>query len=787
MLEQESFRLTSAFGDAVALKSVRAEGRLEGLLLRMKLRQSYRNEGAGTIETIYTFPLAWGATLLGLAVEIGGRRLQGTVIERQEAAERYENAIDEGDTPVMVEKDPHGLYTANLGNLKPGEEAAIELEYAQLLRFEQGRIRVTVPTTIAPRYGDEHAQGGLGAHASAASSDGVAYPFTLSLDIVGPLARAKLESPSHAIAVTAGDNVLRITLERNGWLDRDFVVSLDGLEGRAYSAASRGADGSHAVLASFCPRLPAAASAPLALKILVDCSGSMAGSSIASARRALREVMRALAPEDRVSYSRFGSRVQHLMRRVEPCAPAVAGRIAAAIDGTDADMGGTELPAALLSTIDDVALPGHGEGADILLITDGEVWAIDDVLRAGRARGHRVFAVGVGNAPAESLLRRLAEETGGACELVSPSEDLAAAVVRTFHRMRGARCASLQVDWGAAPRWQSALPASLFDGETVHVFARFDEPPPAAPALEWTTAGAPGETQAGRDTAEPAAARGKAAVPEAGPGAAPAAADDTVSRLAAARQIEESEDPAERLALSIAHQLLSDRSALFLVHLREGEDKAPGSPVLHRIAQMQAADWHGLGPRFGKPAPAWLDSAFVSYSMSSVSASCDAAPLADPFDVPAFLRKQPPAGTSETAGAVRESADANACGPAELLRRFDRAARGRASFGDALPALDKRGLPAELRRLVRAWALDAAGRDAAWALLLEHLNALLAPGASLSAEALELLRQALAGLDPSAVQPMRARLRAWLPSADADAWDARMLRAALADALGSPA
>lgn len=38
----------------------------------------------------------------------------------------------------MVEHSARGLYSANLGNLKPGESAVIEIEYAQLLRFEQG-------------------------------------------------------------------------------------------------------------------------------------------------------------------------------------------------------------------------------------------------------------------------------------------------------------------------------------------------------------------------------------------------------------------------------------------------------------------------------------------------------------------------------------------------------------------------------------------------------------------------------------------------------------------------
>jgi Ca-activated chloride channel family protein len=47
-----------------------------------------------------------------------------------------------------------------------------------------------------------------------------------------------------------------------------------------------------------------------------------------------------------------------------------------------------------------------------------------------RRKAHRVFAVGVGSAVAEEMLRRLAQETGGACELVSPREGMAEKIAR---------------------------------------------------------------------------------------------------------------------------------------------------------------------------------------------------------------------------------------------------------------------------------------------------------------------------------------------------------------------
>ena len=119
--DQASFSGTN--GESVALKSVHVQGSLDGLMLRVQSRQTYRNETGHNLETVYTFPLAWGTTLLGLNVELAGKRMAATVIEKRQATEKYEKAIEEGDTPVMVEKPASGLYTANLGNLKDGEEA----------------------------------------------------------------------------------------------------------------------------------------------------------------------------------------------------------------------------------------------------------------------------------------------------------------------------------------------------------------------------------------------------------------------------------------------------------------------------------------------------------------------------------------------------------------------------------------------------------------------------------------------------------------------------------------
>ena len=75
-MSQET-KFTSDSGDEVALKRVHIDGRIDGLLWNMTSAQHYRNETGKNLETVYTFPLAPGAILLGITVQIGDKRLKG--------------------------------------------------------------------------------------------------------------------------------------------------------------------------------------------------------------------------------------------------------------------------------------------------------------------------------------------------------------------------------------------------------------------------------------------------------------------------------------------------------------------------------------------------------------------------------------------------------------------------------------------------------------------------------------------------------------------------------------
>ena len=641
-MQQQSARLETRAGEALTLKGARFEGSLRGTLFEANLEQRFANPFERHVELVYTFPLPWAAVLLGVDVQIGDRRLSGAVVERKQAEQGYEDAIAEGNTAILLEQNFDGSYTLNLGNLAPGETCVVRLRYAQVLQFEQHGLRLVVPTVIAPRYGDPVADAGLRPHQVVEHDLMVVHPFELSLRVGGALARARIGSPSHPLSMRlegeGETTAMVVSFARGGQLDRDFILVLDEVaqDSLALCAQDTQHPGGVSVLASFCPRVPASAH-PLAVKILVDCSGSMQGDSIAAARRALQAIVSGLREGERFSLSRFGSTVEHRSRALWRTSPAtrLAGQRWAA--QLQADLGGTEMEKALDSTLalagDADASPGAGEGAtpvDLLLITDGQIHAIERTVAKARALGHRVFVVGIGSASAEGVLRRLAEETGGACDFVAPGEAVEPAVLRMFARLRSQRMASLELVWpaGAKPLWMSALPGSVFDGDAVTVWARFAQVPDGTVRLIGT--------------------RPHAVAPESLGEACLTAAehDATLSRMAVAAQIEsllatEGAHSRQALELAVAYQLVSPLTHFLLVETRAEADKPADMPDLVKVPSMLPAGFGGLGsldfcidPCM---APLSVNEAPEHYG-SPAALSGGYLDFDDPFDAPVVLR-----------------------------------------------------------------------------------------------------------------------------------------------------
>lgn len=621
----------TAFGKPLILQGVKAQGQIEGRMLEMTLEQRYRNPLGINVEVVYTFPLPYQAVLLSLEVEINGETLTAVVKQREEARAEYEEALSEGNTGILVNVNPDRSYTLELGNLMARESCLIRLRYVQVLQPAQGSLRMTLPVTLAPRYGDPVLQGRFEPHAVPQIDSLAEYPFDIQLKVRGELAYAQVTSPSHQMAtrhVPAGkpseSPMIDIRLAHDDWLDRDLVLVFSELRHASLGLAAqdRKTPGTGVVMASFTPRFPAHEPLPVTVKILVDCSGSMNGDSIEAARRALHGILAELRDGDRFSLSRFGTTVQHRSRGLWKAAPPAKAAAHRWIVNLDASLGGTEMECAILSTL---RIAGAKDatrlGADVLLITDGEVHDIDGVLEAARQSGHRFFVVGIGASPAESLIRRLADATGGACEFVHAGEHAEAAILRMFHRMRSLVASNVQVQWPVKCQvlMSTELPLSVFDGDDVTVYAHLgpDQPDTLKGPVRLTA------TLADGSKAELAQLQANFIEDK----------DNTLARLAMAEHDRQSRDtkddePGEQHpelgALAQKYQLVTPDTSLILIKQRDPDEQASDMPELVQVKSMLAAGWGGHG------------SIVSTEPVTLRSMSSDAAPTA--FSVPSVWR-----------------------------------------------------------------------------------------------------------------------------------------------------
>ena len=566
-------------GRTIALRGVSIRVALRDLICETEVIQKYQNSENTNIEAVYTFPLPVDAVLLDLEVKLAGKTLRGCVIERKAAQEKYEDAVTSGDSAVLLEQNGDGLYTMNLGNLLVGETAEIRFRYAMLLNWNGDTLRVMIPTTLAPRYG---VPSGLQPHEVPEHSLMVEYPLDLAVTVAGALANAAVECPSHAVTIERSQEAARLRLETGATLDRDFVLNVRAPTAAA-SVATAYPDGEgYVVLASLRPEFPAQSeSGPRSIKIVVDCSGSMNGDSITQARTALRAILDQLRPIDEFNVVAFGSTQKQLFARQTAVEVVPLGRAACFVDALAADMGGTEMQAALARAM---ALPGKVEQADILLITDGEVWNYEVTAALAVKTHHRIFTVGVGSAVAEAVVRQLSAATGGACELVSARENMTATIVRQFQRIYQPYAVSTQVTWPVAPVWEHPHPISaVFGGDTLHLTAGFAAPVEGEVVIEMRFADGAVVKQAVRlavVTADESLA-------------------STAPRLAAARRLKTLEE-AEARQLALRYQLMSPYTAYFV--LAERDEKAPDLPELRATPQMLAAGWGGIGVVFSEDA-----------------------------------------------------------------------------------------------------------------------------------------------------------------------------------------
>ncbi len=123
------------------------------------------------------------------------------VKEKEQAKADYNEAVNAGITAFLGEQVKADIFCIKVGQLKPGSTATVTLKYLSELPAENGAVRLTVPTTIAPRYVPPTDNTEAAKHIAAIPHTW-SSPVSLTFDLEAVM-RSKIKSvksPSHKLS-----------------------------------------------------------------------------------------------------------------------------------------------------------------------------------------------------------------------------------------------------------------------------------------------------------------------------------------------------------------------------------------------------------------------------------------------------------------------------------------------------------------------------------------------------------------------------------------------------------
>jgi len=472
--------------------AVRAQ--IHAYIASVKVEQQYKNPYSEKIEVVYVFPLPQDAAVSEFVMKIGERTIRGIIREREEAERIYEEARSRGYVASLLTQERPNVFTQKVANIEPGKDIDVELTYYNTLPFRDGAYAFTFPTVVGPRFNPPGSTDGVGAvahgdHGASGQATEVEYlkpgqtsghDLSLEIDLEAGVAIEAVDSPSHEIAVERlSASRRRIALADGATIpDRDFVLRYEvaGEQIKSAFLVHEDARGGYFTFVLTPPAdLDRFERAPVEHVFVLDCSGSMSGAPLSTAKHAVERVIDKLDERDTFQIIRFSSDSSSLGPAPIRATERNKRKGLAYLRRLNSE-GGTMMIEGIKAALD---FP-HEEGRVriVTFMTDGYIGNEAEILAAihdklGRSR---IFSFGVGSAPNRYLLERMAKIGQGAVAYVGEGDrrDDRAAVDAFYDRISHPALSDIAVDWGGMrvdEVYPSRIP-DLWSGRPVVVTGR---------------------------------------------------------------------------------------------------------------------------------------------------------------------------------------------------------------------------------------------------------------------------------------------------------------------------
>lgn len=413
---------------------------------RTALTQTFVNPSKddGLDEVHYVFPLYDGVSIVGFKCTIADRIINGVVKERQNGKTLYAEAKARGETAALLEQFHHAsdIFSTTIGNVPAGQTVQVEITFLVELKHdaEIDGVRFTIPTHVAPRYGDTASLQGN----TPLIEEGIS--ITIDAEMPDCSSIKSINSPSHPISVSIGTTSQAPTAESSlskasvtlsqgsASLGQDFIIHIVTTkidEPVAFLETHPTIPNQRAIIATFVPKFNLPAEKP-EIMFLCDRSGSMRD-KLNDLIRALNIFLKSLPVGIKFNICSFGSRFSFLWPESKTYNQETLDEAVFHVQSFDAKYGGTRIYGPMEAIFQQRS---KDMNLEVFLITDGkispqkELFTLINKEVTKSKKAVRIFTLGVGSGASSALIEGVARAGNGFAQMVTNSEQMDRTVVR---------------------------------------------------------------------------------------------------------------------------------------------------------------------------------------------------------------------------------------------------------------------------------------------------------------------------------------------------------------------
>lgn len=452
--------------EPLAIRYHRVNVKMENGTAVTKVEQVFHNHTSRPLEATFLMPMPEQAAILEFAMWMNGQRVEGKVLDRQQARAVYEGIVRRMRDPGLIEWAGHSLFQARIFPIPANGDQKIEISWSQVMPVEAGVYRYIYPLKTTER-------------AARTLED-----FTIQAELHSKTPIRNIYSPTHRIyAKKKDDHTATVGFEEEGaLLQKDFELLYSvsekdiGLNLLTYRPDG-GEAGWFLLMAAPKATWSEKEIVGKAVTFVIDTSGSMAEQDkMERARAALKHCVERLNDGDRFNVIRFSSDVEAF--RPQLVSAAAERKAALEFIETLEPAGGTAIHDALAK-----ALETAGDASPLIVfITDGrptvgetETQKIVEAVAAANGKHARIFTFGVGSTVNTKLLDQLAAQHGGVATYVKPDAEIEEKITSFYNKMSHPVLSQLKLEIPGV-RTYAMLPThvpDLFRGDQLLVIGRY--------------------------------------------------------------------------------------------------------------------------------------------------------------------------------------------------------------------------------------------------------------------------------------------------------------------------